>query len=521
MIDLRAKQETQVELACRTTHGRTIPDVPLMHVKSGNFTWVALGALAIVSAITCFFVFDDRPAIGFAIIIMLGPVAVAAHRFRNQGLLDPLGLYCSAFAAYNGIVLLRLASMEDPTATVYPWTFNQEVYGEAGFLISIAAITIYVTATLARHVVPSPPRISSGKDESAAGWFPAGITMYCAGIAMYFLQYAQIGGYLAGIKAGRGNRFAEFQTAGLSWPYGAFVFPGLAAIWYASFYSESKAKKIVGWVALLLWCALVIPQGDRFLPVQAVITVTAVWTICRHKRLKVTLKLVTLLAVAYVALAAFGYLRKVIAPYVSGEMTEAETQYVVENESLFDTLKPERSELAGPFLSILEITSVPSQYLLEGNSYADASMSILPKALYPGTKPSYLSERFAASVHRGKAAVSGWGFNPVAEAYLNFGVMGIAPIFVLWTLAFYGLSLLREYRPVGALIYSVLVTETVDANRMDFRNVYSIAIYCTAGVLVTYVMAMSFSNLGARLSPLSGLTWRAHMPGSVRQAGGL
>ena len=90
------------------------------------------------------------------------------------------------------------------------------------------------------------------------------------------------------------------------------------------------------------------------------------------------------------------------------------------------------------------------------------------------------------------------GFNPVAEAYLNFGVFGVIVVFALWTIAFYMLSSCKTRAPIGVLLFAVLLPEAIDANRIDFRNVYCIAVYFAATVLIVYLMATLINSLHSR-----------------------
>ena len=190
---------------------------------------------AVFAFLTCYFLFDRQPAIAWAILTISGSGAVAARRFRDHGILDPLGIFSFAFAAYNGVLLLRLASMQDPTGTSYPWPFTQDAYGDAGVLDAIAALTILFTANFLERLYPTKQltnhiKVGDPKRPPNA-WLHAGIAVYAIGISMYFLEYQQVGGYLAGLTSGRENRFSAFREAGLSWPYLAFVLPGLAAMW--------------------------------------------------------------------------------------------------------------------------------------------------------------------------------------------------------------------------------------------------------------------------------------------------
>src|SRR5208283_3520206 len=88
-----------------------------------------LGVSALAAFMICYLMFDTNPAIAWSIVAIAAPGAVLVQRVRDNGLLDALGLFCFTFIAYNGVLLLRLATMDDPTATPYPWAFTPETYG--------------------------------------------------------------------------------------------------------------------------------------------------------------------------------------------------------------------------------------------------------------------------------------------------------------------------------------------------------------------------------------------------------
>ncbi len=449
---------------------------------------VLFGAVAILAFLVCYVALDSRPAIAFAVLTIGAPGIIAAARFQRSGLIDALGLFCLAFVAYNGVILLRLATMPENTAVSYPWTFTQEHYAQAGLIDAIAALTICVTSLIVTALW-KPRHTATLRQTGSRGchiaWFPAGLVMYVLGLAMYFQQWQQAGGYLAGLKAGRSIRFEVFGSNGLSWPYTAFAVPGLAAMWYASAQHRLRAVRWSAWVALLLWCALLLPQGDRLYVIEALIAVVAVHCSCRRRPLALTTRNVAALLLIYVVSATFGQFRGLFAPLAGGGMTWSEARQCLTSSCSVDWIKPERSELAGPYFSLLQVSAAPSEELLQGkNSVVEALLTILPKAVYPGQKPTLLSHRFETSVYRGRGTAPGWGFSAVAEAYLNLGYAGVIVMFVLWTFLFSALDAVKRL-PV---VFSVLLPEVVNANRMDFRNVYGEAAYYVFGVGLTFLL---------------------------------
>jgi hypothetical protein len=63
---------------------------------------------------------------------------------------------------------------------------------------------------------------------------------------------------------------------------------------------------------------------------------------------------------------------------------------------------------------------------------------------------------------------------------------------MLWTIGFYVLGTWKMYPPIGVLAFAVLLPEAIDANRIDFRNVFCIIVYFTAGVGITFIVSKVF-----------------------------
>jgi oligosaccharide repeat unit polymerase len=468
------------------------------HRQSGriqNSTLVAsFCALCVLVVLVLQTIDSSNSAVSVAILVTLLSGFTALWRFRQHGA-EPLAMFCFAFSLYDGVLLFRLATIGDDSVLVYPSTFSPDTYASAGVLCLIASISILSTAFVWDSVAKSHPdslrKVRSWS--SCTHWFWAGMCMYGIGLVFYYLQFQQFGGYLVSLALDRGKRFelASSESA-LSYPYLAFVVPGIACLCYGS--GKSLKQRVTCYMCIALWCAVVLLQGDRRLVLQAILTVTGVISIVKPNTFKMNVRGWVMLAVAYCAFATFGYARSMIYVVASGEATTNVAIDALTSDWSSQWITPERSEFAGPYLSLLSAVSQSNQRL-NGSSYYESLLTVLPRFLYPGRKPELLTHEFDEKVHRGGGVVSGWGYNPVAEAFLNFGSLGVGAVFVLWTLCFLLLGAIRRRGAFGILVSAVLFSEAVNANRIDFRNVYGESVYLFGGVLIAAAIAAIFRKL--------------------------
>ncbi len=73
-------------------------------------------------------------------------------------------------------------------------------------------------------------------------------------------------------------------------------------------------------------------------------------------------------------------------------------------------------------------------------------------------------------------------------------------MFVLWTLFFLVAGALRHRGAWGTLVSAVLLSEVVNANRIDFRNVYCETTYFVVGTMLAACIAASVNKLWHRPS---------------------
>ena len=390
-------------------------------------------------------------------------------------------------------MLFRLSTVGGEKDLVYPTAFGGDTYAQAGVLVALAATVICITALSWEALLA--PTFETGEDSQTASnlrkhgpqmWFWAGIASYAGGLAMYFVQLAQLGGYIATLTMDRGERYSAATYSNLlSYPFGALVVPGLAGMFLGAYSGRSHSQRICSWSLAALWCVLVILQGDRRLALQALLAIAGVLSILRPGMVRLRFRTWVLLLAAYILFSTFGQARYLAMAVASGRTSVGEASAELFDEWSGDWVAPENTEFAGPFFSLLSVVSENNQPI-HGESYYDSFLYILPKALYPGQKPQLLTHKFDEQVHQGGGTIYGWGYNPVAEAFLNFGVPGVAVTFVLWTVLFLTIGFIKHQGAFGLLLFSVLLSEAVNANRIDFGVVYSEAVYLLLGVLCLF-----------------------------------
>jgi hypothetical protein len=221
--------------------------------------------------------------------------------------------------------------------------------------------------------------------------------------------------------------------------------------------------------------------------------------------MRVTAKRIALFVVAYGVFAAFGQIRWVVAPIVSGRMTLTEASVAAGEVGGNVWLAPEHSELAGSFITLLEAT-YDKQPLLLGESYFGPLIVPVPKALLPVDKPPAEADLFSDRIHakylNSRGEVAGWGYNPVAEAYINFGVFGVVIISACWTVFFIWMGRLRAGGASAVCLYAVMVPQALNANRSGFRGVYLETLFCCIAMCCSILIA----RLVCRTSTLSEVT---------------
>ena len=442
---------------------------------------IACTSLCLVAAAIGWFVNPGELTLPLALVSLIPPLGVAFVRARRNGIVDPLAVFALCFAAYNGVLLVRMNYGINPHET--PFATDGPLFFHAGILSGFGSLGLVIGWMLSKNSRLDQIAPKSHRQSTAS--FPTGIAFYLVGIALYMAQYWQVGGYMQSVAMDRGQRF-ELLTHAVSLPYEGFILSGLCLMVYASV-GVAKSRLMLSAAACFIWLVLVLLQGDRRLALQMIMALAVIIGTLRPNVTRLRPLALVSIAAAYSAAVIFGQYRTLIYDLAAGRSTLKQAQVLADSEESIMG-KPEDSELGGPYISVLYY-SRGMEPLRWGSSYALSIPAVVPKVMYPGTKRPAISADLDLALYEGVGPVYGWGFSPIAEGFANFGYAGPFGMIVLWSMFFAWLGSNRYRNLAGAVICAVLLQEAVNANRIDFRYVYFESVYCSI-VAILAVMVM-------------------------------
>jgi hypothetical protein len=439
-----------------------------------------IGLVTVAGACLASAIMPGQETVPIALVALVLPLCVARAAARHDGMFHPLALFCFAFSCYNGLLLVRFCFIDLNADTTYNMIFLPHSAYVASWLSAVASIAILITWVFFGRKEPSRTDRRPVEEACFNRLYWAGFLCVVVGLALYFLYYQELGGYIEALSKGRAERFEPgAQVVLVSLPYLPLMLAGLSGMTYAVAKGTGHPKLLL--ICIFVWSLLLALQGDRRLIVQSLLAVVFVYFTLHYRKFVPRVRLVLVLLLGYVLFSLFGQVRELTKPISAGLLTWSEAFDWAEDHYSINWIMPERSEFAGPYFSLLDAVENHPQPEL-GRSYLNTLPAFLPKAAYP-SKPMSIAEEFALQVHSGADVASGWGFSPLAEAFRNFGVIGVAMIPALLTLFFIYLNRLRNRSPFGVVIAAVLVGEAINVNRIDFRTVYLESFFGLWGVL--------------------------------------
>lgn len=399
---------------------------------------------------------------------------VAYRRFRNFGISDSLGIFASLFAAYNGLIPLQVAILgeKETIQYVYPIGFSEQTYLAAAVASTLASVGLLAGSLLLRPRRHSRDRINSKgfSIEFVESFFIVGCIGTITGLVMMIIDYGRIGGFIYALAISRVTRYQILADSRGGLPYQSFILVGLCFMFFGAGAQRRRLKVCLLGVAALTWTGILLIQGDRR---PLLYMLLGFFVINESVQLVKTSgkRILALLVTLYCFSTLISSVRSVFPFLVEGSMNLSESMAWAKDHITANDLLPDQSEFAGPYIAVLYEMQSWSGYRY-GLTYAEAIPNVLPRSLYPGEKPAALNETLAWNIGSTDAngSVSGWGYSPVAEAYINFGFAGIPLMFATFSAVFAVISKLRNWGPFGLVLCAVITPQMLNLNRINISH---------------------------------------------------
>ena len=291
--------------------------------------------------------------------------------------------------------------------------------------------------------------------------------------------------YLSALRVGA-YRINPSDALGIGIPLWPMAIVGISCMAIGVNLFPSRGRRALFIILLVLWTLFEFLQGNRHLIVYLWIIAIGASTIFVEFKLRNLRNIAILGIVGYGLLAFVSGIRSVLPGFFRGENTVSD---IINASSSFswNGLRPSNNEFGGPFYSLVQTVNAPSPLYL-GETYLDAVFMILPTRLYPGIKPAGVAADFAESVQMRFPTLAGvgFGFSPVAEAYLNYSFPGIPLVFFLIALGWHWVGTLRYKGFQGILAYLVIIPECINFNRYSLDGVLQEAAFA---IIIVWIMS--------------------------------
>ncbi len=458
-------------------------------IVSGNATiLVGLGAALVVTAVTIAEIAQANwHIVLYALESFLFPLGVVVFRIKQFGISDPGSTFLAFFAGYNGFLLCRIAvgDLAGDLRMPYPISYASEVYTECAFLSFVFSIALAGTLLFLAFRHPRRVMIKDDVNLISEGAFPVGLLFFAIALIFFFTNMAAIGGFQAVLEMNKLERFDRARESGFFLPYMPFGVTSLVMLALAFWKSRNLLTLCTFLGALTFWCVLGFSIQDRSETAYALLSVLGLMGFLRSWKL--SYKLVAFVLLIYISFTVYAQVRWIIPRLAEGKMTSQTASEWVQANTAEDWIMPENNEFAGPYYSLVYAVDNPPT-LRWGRSYVNGMFFFLPKRLYPGTKPKPIGNEFALEIASKFAnayfPASGWGYSPVAEAYVNFSFAGVVIVPILWGIGLDLLERLRWRGLLGLICVTALLPQTLNANRIDFLWAYTESLFAVGAATI-------------------------------------
>lgn len=212
---------------------------------------------------------------------------------------------------------------------------------------------------------------------------------------------------------------------------------------------------------------------------------------------KVKKKVIVIAVLAYVLLVLLTMVRGVIGYSIENEDMSLVKERLFDTTELVNRLNPAESEFGAPFGNLNEYLLKGQDDIEGGLTYVKSFTIIVPRFMYPGTKPvqaiyDFRDRFFPREKVRGDIAST--GYSALLEAYLNFSWVGI--FLVYFIIGIFLIKLQNRWLNKAGVYFPIFYLSMFNLTRAFHRSGFDTVIgeFFWAALLgvVTYVCYLSF-----------------------------
>jgi len=425
------------------------------------------------------------------------------RRYKKGGFFDLGLLFAIFFFLYNGITSLGyyVTSEFSPQYLPYPQSLFSNFYNGRSFPLP-AFLGLLASFGLFLWEIISPFNQKELKiNEIHAKYFNfdrlfwVSFVFFLTGFSFYLINYVRLGGFLSVVKTYRMLIYQQLMNMRGSLPYTIFLFPGIAGLTLSGKYL--KKRLFISVLLTLIWVSLVSLTGDRRYILYTLIIFGYIILFDKGKDRKFTMVFTLGLILGYFFFAYFEKIRILIPYVVSGKYSLSWAFEWVKKFFFTPWFSPANNELGGPYLTLLYYAKYVPE-LLFGFTYFYSLIYFLPRSFLPFDKNAIptLAQQFGDLIHKNyffnSTIIKGWGFNPVADSYVNFGTFGpfIVFFFIAFIIDYVQGRLISDFKPGRLIFLSNLAIFTLLFNRTGFTEVFQEFVFLMLGCLLLVYIIM-------------------------------
>lgn len=428
----------------------------------------------------------------FLDIIMMGFYLI--RRYKKGGVFD-LGFLLGIFLLfYNSFVSISfyIAYNHYQYLIRYPQIifsnfFDYKSFPYPAFLGTIAIFGLFIQELFSPFKKVKIEKKELFKNNNTLSiYFKFGFIFFIIGMIFYFINLFRFGGFLSVIKMQRMSLYQELSSARGFLPYSIFIFPGIASMLIGAKYTKNKKKLYLTFSLIIIWILITMFTGDRRYILYTIMITGYIFFIEKTDDKKFLKIFIVGILIFYLLFAYFEKTRVLIPYLMSGQYSFKWALDWMYKFFLQPWYLPLQNELGGPYLTLLYYLSKGTPFLL-GKTYFYAIVYLFPRLFLPFEKLPTISQEFSILIHNEYLSTSltikGWGFNPVAEAYINFGFIG--PFIIFFILSFFidyiQNKFISNLNYDNLLIFSNIVCFTFTFNRTGFAELFQELVFLIIG----------------------------------------